>query len=554
MTTQVRAARYRRVSTMRQAKEGASLEVQDAEVPRFIERQGWIDSGLDFEDPGESGAFFERKGLLAALAAADRGEIEVLVAYNLDRFSRGVWAQLTAAAEEVGLRLVTVDGVIDTDDDDREFPADMLDAVAKHQRKQTVKRSMASRAHRVRSGHWVGGVAPYGHRIVKGADGRGSRLEVNEDERVAVERAVVLLLDERRPPKEAAAILNSEGFTKRGRRWDSRNLLQALSKTTLAGRFVYGKERRARTRYDAAKFGVEGHVADVPSVIPPERWDALQALLDTVRWKKQTAHAYPLSGRIVTEDGHTYTGRFDTSNRKRRYRCRERYEYSRPGRDGGAPCSHREVSADKIERAVWDALMSELRSPRMEELFGIEDDLPTDAEAAQDSKERLTKQIARLQKDRLDVEARGLREGFSKAAIQQTLDEIDSDIATAEIALAEADAWAENARAREEQHKVLASYEVFAMQMNTPDEALMQRVFEAFDVRVVLTDPTRGVARIEVNAPLDPGSEYLFSDLDRRSVGDVYTTGATVGSAATELRLAGARAVHVVTFARAVRR
>jgi ComF family protein len=37
-------------------------------------------------------------------------------------------------------------------------------------------------------------------------------------------------------------------------------------------------------------------------------------------------------------------------------------------------------------------------------------------------------------------------------------------------------------------------------------------------------------------------------------VDDVYTTGATAGAAATELRRAGARSVHVVTFARAVRR
>jgi predicted amidophosphoribosyltransferase len=36
-------------------------------------------------------------------------------------------------------------------------------------------------------------------------------------------------------------------------------------------------------------------------------------------------------------------------------------------------------------------------------------------------------------------------------------------------------------------------------------------------------------------------------------VDDVYTTGATVGAAATELRRAGARDIHVVTFARAVR-
>jgi predicted amidophosphoribosyltransferase len=37
-------------------------------------------------------------------------------------------------------------------------------------------------------------------------------------------------------------------------------------------------------------------------------------------------------------------------------------------------------------------------------------------------------------------------------------------------------------------------------------------------------------------------------------IDDVYTTGATVAAAAAALRRAGARAVHVVTFARAVRR
>jgi predicted amidophosphoribosyltransferase len=36
-------------------------------------------------------------------------------------------------------------------------------------------------------------------------------------------------------------------------------------------------------------------------------------------------------------------------------------------------------------------------------------------------------------------------------------------------------------------------------------------------------------------------------------VDDVYTTGATAGAAASALRAAGARAVHVVTFARAIR-
>jgi predicted amidophosphoribosyltransferase len=37
-------------------------------------------------------------------------------------------------------------------------------------------------------------------------------------------------------------------------------------------------------------------------------------------------------------------------------------------------------------------------------------------------------------------------------------------------------------------------------------------------------------------------------------VDDVYTTGSTALAAATELRRAGAREVHVVAFARVVRR
>jgi predicted amidophosphoribosyltransferase len=36
-------------------------------------------------------------------------------------------------------------------------------------------------------------------------------------------------------------------------------------------------------------------------------------------------------------------------------------------------------------------------------------------------------------------------------------------------------------------------------------------------------------------------------------VDDVYTTGATVSAAARELRAAGARRVHVISFARAMR-
>jgi predicted amidophosphoribosyltransferase len=86
-----------------------------------------------------------------------------------------------------------------------------------------------------------------------------------------------------------------------------------------------------------------------------------------------------------------------------------------------------------------------------------------------------------------------------------------------------------------------------ALEWDLPVEALLERKGRV--------PPQRGLTRPErrrnvrgafAAATGAPASVAL--------VDDVYTTGATVAAAATELRRAGARAVHVVTFARAVRR
>ena len=502
----MKAATYTRVSTDDQVQ-GASLEVQRERCRAFADAQGWT-VVAEFSDPGASGAFFDRAGLLSALRAAEHGEVEVLIAYDLDRFSRGVWAQLATAAEEAGLRLVTADGVIDTDDDERELPADMLDAFAKHQRKLTTKRSMASRAVRVRSGNWVGGVAPFGHQIVTGE--RGSRLEVNEDEQVIVERGYALMLDEGCSPSETADRLNAEGFDKRGKRWTSRNLIQSLEKTTLAGRFVYGKVKRAKTRYDAARYGIEGHEVEVPRVVSEERWVAMQALLSGIKWTKKTAHVYPLSGRILTEDGHAFTGRWDTSNQKRRYRCSQRYDQDWAGRKG-AQCSHKEIGADEIEAAVWWALEDEMRQTgKVYEMLDNLDSVPTDSDAAAQAKEQHGARLRKLRDERLAVEARGLREGFSRAAIESALAEFDADIATVEAEFAAAEAWLENALARQAQREVLSSWERAHELFDNPDLATVKRVYEALDLKVTLAGD--GKAEVQISLPLDVGLETIVSE------------------------------------------
>jgi predicted amidophosphoribosyltransferase len=69
----------------------------------------------------------------------------------------------------------------------------------------------------------------------------------------------------------------------------------------------------------------------------------------------------------------------------------------------------------------------------------------------------------------------------------------------------------------------------------------------------------RGARAPCANAPGRPPEPASIAPPDGRTsatvllVDDVYTTGATVGAAATALRSAGAACVHVVTFARTVR-
>jgi predicted amidophosphoribosyltransferase len=66
--------------------------------------------------------------------------------------------------------------------------------------------------------------------------------------------------------------------------------------------------------------------------------------------------------------------------------------------------------------------------------------------------------------------------------------------------------------------------------------------------------PQRGLRRAQRCSNVRGAFAATGASASVAVIDDVYTTGATVGAAATELRRAGARAVYVVTFARAVRR
>ena len=78
---------------------------------------------------------------------------------------------------------------------------------------------------------------------------------------------------------------------------------------------------------------------------------------------------------------------------------------------------------------------------------------------------------------------------------------------------------------------------------------------ESLLVRREPARPQRGLSRVERRRNVRGSFGVVGGSPVRVAlVDDVYTTGATVAAAATELRRSGARSVHVVTFARTVRR
>lgn len=166
---------YARVSTDLQK----SIPGQLAELRRYAEAQGWDVAG-EFVDEGESGAKLARPGLKALLDACEREDVYAVLVVDQDRLSRLEpieWEVVKRVLRENGVLLVTPMGAINLESEDDEFVADLLNLLARRERKKINRR--LSRGHREKAlrGEWDGPV-PLGYRY----DRETKRLVPDEEE------------------------------------------------------------------------------------------------------------------------------------------------------------------------------------------------------------------------------------------------------------------------------------------------------------------------------------------------------------------------------------
>lgn len=162
-----------------------SIDAQRASGEAFIkahEHEGWRCLPERFEDGGYSGGNLERPAIQRLLEKVEAGEIDCIIVYKLDRFTRSIrdFGRLAEILERKKVALVSVTQSIDTATSMGRLMLHILLSFAAFERELASERTRDKIALMRQRGQWSGGRPPLGYDI------NASKLIINEDEACVV--------------------------------------------------------------------------------------------------------------------------------------------------------------------------------------------------------------------------------------------------------------------------------------------------------------------------------------------------------------------------------
>ncbi len=223
------AALYLRVSTEEQAREGVSLDAQEARLHAYAAAHG-LEVTVTYRDSGVSGSvpLAERPAGRELLAALEAGTVQHVLAFKLDRLFRDAVDCLRTARQwdESGtsMHLVDMGGqTVNTGSAVGRFFLGLLAGVAELERSLISERVSMALQHKISKGERVG-APPYGYAA---SDDGTAWVPVPEEQRVLGEMRVMRA---RGDTLEAIAdSLNARGVSaKRSRVWHTSSVCRAL--------------------------------------------------------------------------------------------------------------------------------------------------------------------------------------------------------------------------------------------------------------------------------------------------------------------------------------
>jgi site-specific DNA recombinase len=230
-------ALYCRVSTDEQAMHGFSLEAQKDRLIAYCQSQGWKDYEV-YMDDGYSGTTLDRPALNRLIRHIERGMIDCVVVYRLDRLSRRqrhCLYLLEEVFEANGVAFKSATEPFDTSTPLGKAMLGILAVFAQLERDTIIERTKEGHYKRARQGLWGGGPQPFGYRWNKEQE----RLEIVPEEAQIVRGIFRRFLD----GHSLSAIADWARARSKEKWWDHTVVKMTLQRDVYAGVVQYGRER-----------------------------------------------------------------------------------------------------------------------------------------------------------------------------------------------------------------------------------------------------------------------------------------------------------------------
>jgi DNA invertase Pin-like site-specific DNA recombinase len=347
----LRCAIYTRKSTDEGLdKEFNTLDAQRDASEAYVASQraeGWVLARDRYDDGGFSGGTLERPALKRLLGDIERGLVDVVVVYKIDRLSRSLtdFAKLVDVFEAHGVTFVSVTQAFNTTTSMGRLTLNILLSFAQFEREVIGERIRDKVAASKARGMWMGGKVPLGY------DVRDRKLVMNEAEAARVRR-VFEVFAETGSGAETVRRLRDEGVVaKSGRPLNKGDAYKLLNNRTYVGEVAHkGKA------YDG----------EHEAIVHRQMWDRVHAILQESPRVRANGNRNQtpalLKGLIFGADGRALS----PTHCRRRGRL---YRYYVAQRVLKGDAAHgglvRRVSAAEIEAAVVGQVRALLRQPEL---------------------------------------------------------------------------------------------------------------------------------------------------------------------------------------------
>lgn len=236
-----------------EAEKGTTLEVQKEACLRYLASQGWtFDESLFYVDDGYSGGSLDRPALKRLRNDIEKGLIDCVVVYRVDRLSRNLDDAAPLVNREwmnrVVLRSATEDVRPEVDEGWLNFT--FRTTFADYERRIIRQRTMSGKLRSASEGKFVGSTPPFGYRLepivingrVQTKNGKPMRGLVPDESQADLVRYIFDRYNNGTGLKNLAAELNQKQIpTATGREWSTTAIAVILDNPVYIGKLHYNE-------------------------------------------------------------------------------------------------------------------------------------------------------------------------------------------------------------------------------------------------------------------------------------------------------------------------